>query len=222
MINQINTSTASGTAAADASMKQAAGLDKNDFLNLFITQLKNQDPMNPQDSSQFIGQLAQLTQVEQAYNTNTNLQNLLTQGSNNMAMNAVSFVGGTVQASGSQVSLTAGTPSSVNFNLPGAASSVTVSVQDATGATVKTFSSGAMGSGDNALAWDGTDNKGNALPAGTYSFSVSALDASGNKVIATPFIRGTVDGVDLSSSTPTLSIGSIQVPLYSVTSVKRS
>ncbi|WP_298272619.1 flagellar hook capping FlgD N-terminal domain-containing protein, partial [Geobacter sp.] len=58
------------TTAAAAAMKQSTGLNKDDFLKLFITQLQNQDPLQPQDSSQFIAQLAQLTQVEQAYNTN--------------------------------------------------------------------------------------------------------------------------------------------------------
>ncbi|UFS72333.1 flagellar hook assembly protein FlgD [Geomonas sp. RF6] len=220
MITAVNTTT--DTTAAANEMRKTAGLNKNDFLQLFVTQLKNQDPMNPQDSSQFIGQLAQLTQVEQAYNTNTNLQNLLAQGTNNIAMNAVSFVGGTVQAAGSEVSLSAGTPSSINFNLGGAASSITVTVKDASGNTVKTITAGAAGAGDNAVSWDGTDNSGAALPSGAYSFSVSALDASGTKVAATPFIKGTVDGVDLSGSTPTLSVGNIQVPIYSVTSVKRS
>lgn len=203
-------------------MKKTAGLNKDDFLQLFVTQLKNQDPMNPQDSSQFIGQLAQLTQVEQAYNTNTNLQNLLAQAGNDLAMNAVSFVGGTVRADGSQVGLTAGTPSAINFNLVSPANSVTVTVQDASGATVKTLTSGALASGDNAIAWDGTDNNGNQLPTGAYSFSVNALDSAGGKLVATPFIKGTVDGVDLSTSTPTLQVGALQVPIYSVTSVKRS
>ena len=100
----------STTLAADgaAAMKKATGMNKDDFLKLFVTQLQNQDPMKPQDSNQFIAQLAQLSQVEQSYNTNTNLQSLLTAQNNATVVSAVSFIGKDVLAAGSQVSLTAG------------------------------------------------------------------------------------------------------------------
>ena len=76
-----------------ASLKQTAGLDKDDFLQLLLTQLKSQDPLNPQDPSEFVAQLAQLTQVEQTYNINSNLQDLLSSQNNITSLSAMSLIG---------------------------------------------------------------------------------------------------------------------------------
>ena len=211
--------TAASTSQAAAAMKQATGMNKDDFLKLFVTQLQNQDPLNPQDGTQFISQLAQLTQVEQAYNTNTNLQSLLTQGSNAGTLAAVSLIGKQVEANASQVELQAGSSSTINYNLGKNAATVAVSVLDANGKTVKTINAGAQNSGSNSVSWDGTDNSGTLLTPGTYSFSIAAKDASGNAVTSTGVVRGTVSGVDMSGATPVLSVGSLKLNLTDVTSV---
>ena len=208
-----------GSAAAEAAMKQSTGMNKDDFLKLFVTQLQNQDPLNPQDGTQFIGQLAQLTQVEQAYNTNTNLQSMLNQGSNSATLAAITLIGKQVEAPGSQVDLKSGTPATINFTLEKSADQVTVSVLDAAGAVVKTLSTGAKGAGTGNVSWDGTDNAGAQLASGAYSFSVSAKDASGNAVAGMGLVRGKVDGVDMSGAAPVLSIGSLKLNLTDVTSV---
>jgi flagellar basal-body rod modification protein FlgD len=200
-------------------MKKSTGMNKDDFLKLFVTQLQNQDPMNPQDSSQFIAQLAQLTQVEQAYNTNTNLQNMLSQGNNSGTLAAVSLIGKQIQALGSQVDLQSGTPTSISFGLDQAASQVSVSVKDSTGAVVKTLSAGAKGAGIGSVAWDGTNNAGQQLASGAYTFSVAAQDAAGNNVTSTPMITGKVDGIDMSGAGTTLSVGSVKLNLTDVTAV---
>jgi flagellar basal-body rod modification protein FlgD len=219
MITDVSGAAATGTAAADAAMKKSTGMNKDDFLKLFVTQLQNQDPLSPQDGTQFIAQLAQLTQVEQAYNTNTNLTNMLNQGGNSMTMASVSLIGKQVQAAGNQVNLQSGTASSVNFNLAQPASEVSVSVLDASGSVVKTLAGGAKGAGSGSVSWDGTNNAGTALPSGAYSFTVAAKDASGNSVTSTPLIKGKVDGVDMSGATPVLSIGNVKLNLTDVTSV---
>lgn len=220
MITDVTNTTANSTAAADAAMKKTSGLNKDDFLKLFITQMENQDPLNPQDSSQFIGQLAQLTQVEQAYNSNTNLQNLLSQGSNVTTLGTIALVGKQVEANGSQVNLTAGSPATLNFSLDLAASQVSVSVTDATsGQVVKTITAGQMGSGKGSVSWDGTTNTGTTASAGVYNFSVTAVDANGNNVTGTPFVKGTVSSVDMTGTTPKLNIGGIGLSVSDVTSV---
>ncbi|QXE90271.1 flagellar hook assembly protein FlgD [Geomonas subterranea] len=212
------TSAATTTSAA-AAMKKATGMNKDDFLKLFVTQLQNQDPLNPQDGTQFISQLAQLTQVEQAYNTNTNLQSLLSQGSNAGTLAAVSLIGKQVEAPGSQVELTPGSGAAINYNLGRNAETVTVSVLDANGKVVKTITGGTQSSGNNSVTWDGTDNSGAPLTPGAYSFSVSAKDASGTAISTTGLVRGKVNGVDMSGSTPVLSVGALKLNLTDVTSV---
>ncbi|ACH40823.1 flagellar hook capping protein FlgD [Citrifermentans bemidjiense Bem] len=212
------TSTAT-TAAAQAEMKKSTGMNKDDFLKLFVTQLQNQDPLNPQDGTQFISQLAQLTQVEQAYNTNSNLQNMLNQGSNSATLAAVTLIGKQVEAQGNQLELKSGSPSTIQYKLDSAADQVTVSVTDQSGKVVRTLSGGSKGAGAGSVTWDGTDDKGTQLAAGTYSFSVSAKTASGSNVTAAGLVMGKVDGVDMSGASPMLSIGALKLKLTEVTSV---
>jgi len=89
----ITSISSAGSSTAATSLKQATGLDQNDFLQLLLTQLQSQDPLNPQDPSAFVSQLAQITQVQQAYNTNTNLQNLLSSQNNVTSLSAMSLIG---------------------------------------------------------------------------------------------------------------------------------
>lgn len=219
MITDVSQTPATGTAAADAAMKKSAGMNKDDFLKLFVTQMQNQDPLNPQDSTQFITQLAQLTSVEQAYNANTNLQNILSQGSNATTLGAISLIGKQIEATGSQVALAAGSPSTLNFNLAQGANQVTISIRDASGTVVKTLTTGATASGKGSLSWDGTTTGGSTASPGVYSFSVSAVDAAGNKITAEPFVKGVVNSVDMTGTTPTLNAGGIALSLTDVTSV---
>lgn len=218
MITNVTTG-ATGSGAAEAAMKKSTGMNKDDFLKLFVTQLQNQDPLKPQDGTEFIGQLAQLTQVEQAYNANTNLQNLLNQGNNSTSFAAISLIGKEVQALGSQVDLQQGAGAKLNLSLDGSASQVNLTIRDASGAVVKTLDAGALPAGTASVAWDGTDNSGATVAPGAYSFSAAAIDVNGAKVTATPFIKGKVDGVDISGTNLIISLGKVKLNLTDVTSV---
>jgi flagellar basal-body rod modification protein FlgD len=218
MINAVSTS-ASNTAGASA-MKQATGLDKDDFLQMLVAQLKNQDPLNPQDSSAFVAQLAQITQVEQTYNINTNLQSLMAAQNSANSLSAASLIGKVVSAQGSQVALTSGTPSTLNFTLPTDAKQVTVQIKDASGKTVRTLTQGATATGAGNIAWDGKDDSNNTLASGTYSFSVSGTDASGQTIQGTSMIQGQVSGLKMSGSTLVLTVNGLDVPLSSIVEVK--
>ena len=216
----ITTVTATGsTTAAAAQMKKETGMNKDDFLKLFMTQLQNQDPLNPQDSTQFIAQLAQLTQVEQAYNTNSNLQNVLSAQNNASSMSAVSFIGKDVVATGSQTVIADGVQPTVNFRLSGDVEQVAINIKNSSGSTVRTLVQGKTAAGDYSVQWDGKDNQNAALAAGTYNFTVSGVDASGNQVSGTSLVTGKVDGLKLDGSSPVLTIGGQNVPLSSVLSV---
>lgn len=208
------------TTAAAAAMKKSTGLNKDDFLKLFVTQLQNQDPLKPQDSSQFIAQLAQLTQVEQAYNTNTNLQSLLTALNGSSNLTTVSFIGKDVKADGNQVNLTAGTATTLGYRLPANASQVQVGIADATGKTVRSITLGATAAGDGTAAWDGRDGSGNLLPSGSYTVSVTGVNSDGTTFSGTPLLLGKVDGVTLEGSEPSVTISGISVPISKILSVK--
>ncbi len=220
MTTTINGTTAAAAPAQSASdyMKATTGLNKDDFLKLFITQLQNQDPLSPQDTSTMVTQLSQITQVEQAYNTNQNLQSLLSATNSASNMTAVSFIGKTITAPGSTVNLAAG-GARVAFSLDHAASQVAIAIKDPAGRTVRTLTAANPASGTGSVAWDGKDDNGATLAPGSYGFSVTGTNTDGTTFAGTPLIRGVVDGVKLAQGTTVLSTGGVDVPLASVTAV---
>jgi flagellar basal-body rod modification protein FlgD len=215
----IDAVTSTATTSASAAMKQTMGMNKDDFLTLFVTQLKNQDPMNPMDGTQFIGQLAQLTQVEQAYNTNSNLEKLIGMMNDSSAMSSVSYIGKEVTAAGSQVALTSGGEAKLSYVVPKTAEQVVVDIKDSSGSTVRTLTQGQTAAGTASLVWDGKNDAGTALPSGTYTFAVKGVDSSGNTFTCDSRTGGKVDGVSFAGSSPVLKVGGLEIPFSSLLSV---
>src|ERR1700744_2650003 len=126
---------ASGTSSSSGdAMSQLSG-NFDPFLTLLTTQLKNQDPTSPMDSSTFTQQLVEYSQVEQQINTNTNLQTLITQGSTNLGTYATSYLGKAVSITNGNASLTNGA-ATWNYSLDTTASSNTLTIADSTGKVV--------------------------------------------------------------------------------------
>ncbi len=216
----VNSVSATSTSSASQAMKQEIGMNKDDFLKLFVAQLQNQDPLNPMDGTQFVTQLAQMTQVEQAYNTNTNLQSIIASLSDNTYMSSVSFIGKTVTAPGSQITLTEGSQPILNYSLSQAASQVEIDIKDASGNVVRTLTQGQTAAGSQTISWDGRDANSNALPAGSYTFTVKGTDVSGNSFSGTPLIKGVVTGVKLNGSMPVLTVGGTDIQLSDLIAVE--
>jgi flagellar basal-body rod modification protein FlgD len=219
------TGTNSAAAAAAASTGTTSGTDAmsqlsgnfDTFLQLLTTQLQNQDPTSPMDTNQFTQQLVEYSQVEQQINTNTNLQSLITQGTSQSGAYATSYLGKTVTVSGGQAGLTDGT-ATWNYNLGATAASSVLTVTNASGATVYT-GTGDTAQGNNTFNWNGEDNNGNQQPDGTYTLSVSASDTSGTAITSTVTSTGQVSEVDMSSGSPQLKIGSLEVGLSGISNV---
>jgi len=207
------------TATTQAAMKKSMGMNKDDFMKLFIAQLKYQDPLKPQDPSTMLDQLSQLSLVEQSYNSNTALNNLLTAQNNSISLTAVSFIGKSVKANGNVASFDGTKPSSLEFtlSLPTAATELTIS--DASGKVVRSDSIGASKAGDKLYYWDGRDSSGAVLAPGAYTFAIRAIDANGKALPVTTYTSGKVDGVDLSGSVPLLTVGAASVKLSEVISM---
>lgn len=210
---------ATDAALGAAAMKKATGMNKDDFLKLFVTQLQHQDPLNPQDGNEFIAQLAQLSQVEQAYNTNSNLAKMLTAQSNATVFSAVSFIGKQITAEGSEVTLAAGKQTDLSFKMNYPVTTGTVEIRDAAGALVRTITIPAT-TGESSVTWDGKKNDGSTAADGVYSFKVVGKDAAGNALTAKTYTTGTVDAVDLNADDPVLMAGGVRIPLSTVLKVK--
>ncbi len=193
-----------GQAANQA--KQANGsLGKDDFLRLLVTQLQNQDPLNPTDNTQFVAQLAQFSSLEGITNLNKSMDGISSGMSSLMNSNSANLIGRSVKAEGSDFSYT-GAPVTVGYDLTGAASKVKVSIFDLSGRLIRTIDSGAQASGNHDITWDGASDSGSPAPAGAYGFSVSAADSSGNPVSANTYIYGQVSGVNFDSGSANLLV----------------
>jgi flagellar basal-body rod modification protein FlgD len=216
------------SAASSSSTTSTNALDKlssdfNDFLKLLTTQLQNQDPLSPMDSTQFTAQLVAFTGVEQQINTNAKLDSLIGVDKGSQLSAAANFIGDTVEAPSSQVSVdAAGNVSQIGFTLPSAASATVITITDSNG-TVVSSGNGPILQGHNVVSWNGKDGNGDAVSAGTYNVSVSALDQSQQPMSnITTSIIGTVTNVTSDATNGTeLSIGSVVVPLTTVTSVQK-
>ncbi|MBD1545351.1 flagellar hook assembly protein FlgD [Roseibium aggregatum] len=209
----------SATAANSTSKSSAASdalLGNYDlFLSILTTQVQNQDPLNPMDSSEYTSQLVQYSSVEQSIQTNKYLEQLVSSMAANQASNYVNYLGSTVTASGSTAMLEDGN-ANWSYTLPENASG-TVTIKNSNGATVYSGDVN-LSKGSGTYSWDGVGSSGNA-PDGAYTVSFDLKNAAGNSILAKTEVSGKVDEVDLSGETPYLKVGNVSIPVSSVKSV---
>ncbi len=181
-----------GTAAA----KPTTAADAQDrFLKLLVTQMKNQDPLNPLDNAQITSQLAQLSTVTGIDKMNETLNSMVAGNQADDSYKAAAMIGHAVMVPGSSIDLSQGT-GLMGFQLPQAADTVTLNVRDASGNLVRSLNLGAQGAGSVPVGWDGKDSAGNTLADGKYSFDISATNG-GAKVDATLMSVGEVSSVSV-------------------------
>ena len=187
---------------------------------MLVTELQNQDPTNPLQSTALAAQLAQFSSVSELQTLNTNVQNstnanlVMTQSISNTM--AATLIGKKVQVNTSQINYDGTTNPTLGFTLPSSAADVKVNILNSDGTVIRTIDEGPMASGDQMLTWDGKDSSGNQVPSGSYSFSVSAADSQGNQIKPSLYVLGTVQGVKFGSNGASLLVDGSQVDLSSV------
>jgi flagellar basal-body rod modification protein FlgD len=179
-------------------------LGKDDFLNLLVTQLQNQDPLNPAESTEFTAQLAQFSSLEQLYNINDSLKNMELFQTAVTNSQAVSFIGKEITASGNTLQLKDGQAAECHFELTANAALAAITVYDDSGGFVSAFETGPLTSGQQTAIWDGMDRNGNPALPGIYFFEVQAVDADNQSVGVTPLISAIVTGVSFKDQTTSL------------------
>ncbi|MCG8603884.1 flagellar hook assembly protein FlgD [bacterium] len=196
-------------------------LGKDDFLRILVTQLQNQDPINPLKAEEFAAQLAQFSSVEQLQNVNTNLESVMElDASLNRTINntlATTFIGKSVTAVGDRISLKAdGESVSLHYELASPSAKTVVEIRNEAGVLVRTAELSAQASGRHQFEWDGKDNSGDDLQAGTYTFSITAEGPDGSIVASTPFMVGTIDSIRYDSGNPIMTIDGLEISMGSV------
>lgn len=195
-------------------------MGKDDFLNMLITQLKYQDPLDPMDGSQFAAQLAQFSSLEQLTNINDTLNYsidanyYLTQSINNTL--AATLIGRDVKLLRNDFQYSGQEQQTIGYNLTSNAVNVTVKIYNEGGALVKTIEDAPGASGENKLNWDFTDNDGNTVPEGKYTFEVEAIDGNDLTVSAEKFVLGQIDGVKFTSDGTVLVVNGAEYYLSDI------
>ncbi len=188
------------------------------FLTLLTEQLKNQDPLSPLDSTQFVDQLVQFSGVEQQINQNKNLESLITLNASNSATAAVGFIGKEVDVLNTTAPLANGN-AQWSYATQSDAASVSILVKDANGKVVFK-ADGNTATGTHTFNWDGRDNVGTLLADGNYDLEVSALDNDGNLVSTSVTTTRVITGADFSGTEPALLVGNDRISFASILAVR--
>jgi len=175
-------------------------MGKEDFLTLLVAQLQNQDPLNPDDATEFTSQLAEFSSLEQLQNLNESMESLASAQQKSDKFATMGLMGQEVVYADSTFTFD-GDPVKVGYQIDGTASSVTMTIQDEAGGTVAILHPTDLRKGDHFLEWDGLDNEGNELPAGKYNIVLQAsADGDGSTIAVSPLVQSEVTGVDFSNS----------------------
>ncbi len=171
-------------------------LGKNEFLNLLVAQLNNQDPLSPQENGEFIAQLAQFSQVEGIEKLNTSMESLLSGYQSSQALQASSLVGRKVIVPTDRAQVDTAQTFKATAVLPASSPNVWVNVYDNGGSVVNRVNLGQQSAGNVSFMWDGKDSSGNILPPGAYRFEAQASINGENKALST-MLPANVDSVTL-------------------------
>ncbi len=194
--------------------------DLNRFLTLLITQLENQDPLDPMDATEFTSQLVQFASVEQQISQNANLEKLLSLNQTSQVADMVSFIGNEIEYAGDLFELQ-GSLSKFTYSLAEKAASVDIAVRDQDGRTV--FNAvGENDIGTHGFVWDGTDNNGLPQPTGPYTLIISALGPNGEIQNVQKTVFGEVTGAGAEDGVVSLFINGVTVPMDQVLSVSEA
>lgn len=222
MSGSVTTNYASGgsSAASGSATASAATFGKNfdTFLKLLTSQLQNQNPLSPMDTTQFTQQLVQFSSVEQSIRQNQNLETLIALQKSSQAGNAVSYIGKTVDLNGSVVGLVdnAGV---VTYELPEEASRTTINIYDKDGKLVRRME-GTNKAGRNAVEWNGTSDTGAKLPDGDYKVEVVAQNAATQNINVKTVITGVVSDVRFINGATMLTVDGVTLPLSQLGAVR--
>jgi len=205
--------TASGTA------KEKLDNDLNQFLTLLTTQLKNQDPLDPMDSTEFTSQLVQFASVEQQIYQNSNLEKLVSYQETNQVSSMVNFIDKKVQVDGTNLPLENG-QAEFTYTMPAGAKSASIIIRDPSGLSVYEQDAD-LSQGEHQFTWNAQASNGGTAPDGAYQVTVTGLDNQGEILEISQTVFGRVTGIGIDNGETTLFMGDIEVPQAKVLAVKQ-
>lgn len=172
-VNNVSQSVLDSMNGNGATKKSDTDLAQDRFMKLLVTQMQNQDPLNPMDNAQVTSQLAQLSTVTGIDKLNSTLESLMGSYQTSQSLEAANLIGHGVLAAGSNITLSDG-KGLMGVEFPQAVDGSTVTIKDASGSVVQTLDLGAQNAGTLPLLWDGTKADGTKAADGNYSFTVNS------------------------------------------------
>jgi flagellar basal-body rod modification protein FlgD len=213
LLNSTSSSAAGAATSASAAVPANMQINESQFLQLISTQLQNQDPLQPTDPSQFLGQLEGLSEV-------SSLQSMQSAMTSNQVTSGASLLNQYVLAPGTTTTLAAGGAIAGAVNAPSGTTNLTVSISDSKGNAVTSFQVTPATSGMTSFSWNGTTSTGTTAAAGTYSVAVNAT-VNGASQSVSPMVVTQVQSVTIDPSTQQLDLNTTggTVPLSSVVTI---
>ncbi|RYZ09501.1 MAG: flagellar hook assembly protein FlgD [Myxococcales bacterium] len=207
MVAPVNNTTAAAASGLSSVLGTNKAMGRDAFLKLLVAQLKNQDPLKPQENSAFVAELAQFSSLEQSMGVNDRLDQMMLQNQGMANANVVNMVGQVATVKGSLVTTDgSGIGVPVAFSQDGASDKTVIQIQDASGKIVRTLDLGARPTGISKITWDGRSDDGIVQPAGTYAVNVKSNDADGGTVVVSQETSGTITGVAFDKGYPVLKL----------------
>ncbi len=204
--------------ASTSQTKKQGTLTQEDFFNLFVAQLKYQNPLEPMDNYQMATQMAQLGSMESLNQMNLSLQNMAANQASTSSLQASGLIGKKVEATGYVLSKENGTVSAGGYQLskPG---KVTIRIYNAQGTLVRTLEEGVKDTSKQKVVWDGKSQEGEKLPDGRFAFKISATDENGQSIAASSSMVGTVTGISFENGVTYLMLGSEKISLSDIMAI---
>jgi flagellar basal-body rod modification protein FlgD len=212
LLNTMNPASTTSSSSSSTSASALAGSDsaaalQNNFMTLLVTQMKNQNPLNPMDNAQVTSQMAQLSTVTGIGQMNATLTSLMSSLASSQSMQAANLIGKSVVVPGNAITLSSGA-GQFGVQLASAATNVQATITNSAGVVVDTMNVGSLPSGVSAINWDGKTTAGTIAPDGQYTFTIAAANGQ-TAVAATALSVGNVASVSTGTSGAQLNIPNV-------------
>lgn len=200
--------------------KKPNEMGREEFTKLLIAQIKNQDPLQPLSSTEFMNQLTQLSNLEQLMAVKTKLDGLDNLQQSLRESQALSHLGKEVVVSSSEIRVASGQVENLEFELGAPADTVMVSIFDSIGRLVFTESRENMAPGVHQVGWEGRDSEGNVVGDGAYLVQVTWTNGTDAPTAVPTQLRGVVEAITHNAlGEPLLQVGNRAVSMASVRQV---
>ncbi len=199
--------------------KSSDKLERQDFMNLFLTQMSHQDPVNPMDSGAMMSQLGQLGTMEQLEKLNTQVKELNLTQKDISRFQSLQFLEKDVLMESDGIELGKGSSKPIYYSMDTDANNIRVNIESSDGSPVFSQTLGLTVAGKHQFQWDGKNNEGVMMPDGQYKMRLLAFDNNGASTELPIFNSGRVDQVEYRNGQPWIKTRHETLPLSKVRTI---